>query len=76
MFGKGMSLKAEVTNGDCPPCQERTVFVSLYSNIYRCITCGGDTEQKVNGVIKYIPLSSSSSSDSATPNLVLERDGS
>ena len=73
MFGKGMSLKAEVTNGDCPLCQERTVFVSLYSNIYRCITCGGDTEQKVNGVIKYIPLSSS---DSATPNLVLERDGS
>ena len=44
MFGKGMSLKAEVTNGDCPLCQERTVFVSLYHNVYRCITCGGDTE--------------------------------
>ena len=73
MFGKGMSLKAEVTNGNCPLCHEKTVFVSLYSNVYRCITCGGDTEQKVNWVIKYIPLSSS---DSATPNLVLERDGS
>ncbi len=73
MFGKGMSLKAEVTNGDCPLCYERTVFVSLYHNVYRCITCGGDTEQKVNGVIKYIPLSLSTN---PTPNLVLEKDGS
>ena len=73
MFGKWMSLKAEVTNGDCPLCQERTVFVSLYHNVYRCITCGGDTEQKVNGVIKYIPLGNSTT---PTPNLVLEKDGS
>ena len=73
MFRKGMSLKAEVTNGDCPLCQERTVFVSLYHNVYRCITCGGDTEQKVNGVIKYIPLGNSTT---PTPNLVLEKDGS
>ena len=73
MFGKGMSLKAEVTNGDCPLCYERTVFVSLYHNVYRCITCGGDTEQKVNGVIKYIPLSLSTN---PTPNLVLEKEGS
>ena len=73
MFGKGMSLKAEVTNGDCPLCLERTVFVSLYHNVYRCITCGGDTEQKVNGVIKYIPLGNSTT---PTPNLVLEKDGS
>ena len=71
MFGKGMSLKAEVTNGDCPLCYERTVFVSLYHNIYRCITCGGDTEQKVNGVIKYIPVSNTTR---PAPNLVLEKD--
>ena len=71
MFGKGMSLKAEVTNGDCPLCHERTVFVSLYHNVYRCITCGGDTEQKVNGVIKYIPLGCSTG---ATPRLLLEKD--
>ena len=57
IFGRGFDLKAEVTNGYCPLCQEKTVFVSLYHNIYRCITCGGDTEQKVNGVISYIPLS-------------------
>ena len=23
---------------------------------YRCITCGSDLEQKINGVIKYIPV--------------------
>ena len=36
MFGKGMSLKAEVTNGNCPLCHERTVFVSLYTNVFIC----------------------------------------
>ena len=55
IFGKGFNLKAEVTNGDCPLCDARTVFVSLYHNVYRCMSCGGDTEQKVNGVISYIP---------------------
>jgi len=57
IFGKGFNLKAEVTNGDCPLCEARTVFVSIYQNVYRCMSCGGDTEQKVNGVIRYMPLS-------------------
>ena len=56
-FGKGFSIKAEVTNGRCPVCDAPTVFVSLYKNFYRCMHCGGDTEQKVNGVISYIPAS-------------------
>ena len=73
MFGKGMSFKTEITNGDCPLCNEKTVFVSLYSNIYRCITCGGDTEQKVNGVIKYIPIANNTNKNIS---LVLEKDGS
>ena len=55
MFGKGFSIKAEVTHGRCPVCESPTVFVSLYKNFYRCMHCGGDTEQKVNGVISYIP---------------------
>ena len=54
-FGKGFSLKAEVTNGHCPVCESPTLFVSIYKNFYRCMHCGGDTEQKVNGVISYIP---------------------
>ena len=43
-FGKGFSIKAEVTNGRCPVCESPTVFVSLYKNFYRCMHCGGDTE--------------------------------
>ena len=56
IFGKGFNLKAEVTNGECPLCEARTVFVSIYQNFYRCMSCGGDTEQKVNGVISYMPV--------------------
>jgi len=59
IFGKGFNLKAEVTNGECPLCDSKTVFVSIYQNIYRCMNCGGDTEQKVNGVISYMPISTS-----------------
>jgi predicted metal-binding protein len=56
MFGKGMVLNTEVTNGTCPLCHADTVFVSIHSHIYRCMNCGIDTEQKVNGVISFMPL--------------------
>ena len=55
IFKKDFSMKAEVTNGKCPICETPTVFVSLHKSFYRCMNCGGDTEQKVNGVISYIP---------------------
>ena len=55
-FGKGMELKTEVTNGTCPICDETTVFVSIFSTIYRCISCGADTKQEVNGHIRFMPL--------------------
>jgi len=58
IFGKGFNLKAEVTNGECPLCETKSIFVSLYQNFYRCMGCGGDIEQKVNGVISYMPASS------------------
>ena len=58
IFGKGFNLKAEVTNGQCPLCDSKTLLVSLYENFYRCMKCGGDTEQKVNGVIRYMPITS------------------
>jgi len=54
-FGRAFDLKAEVTNGRCPVCEVPTILVSLYKNFYRCMACGTDTEQKVNGVISYIP---------------------
>ena len=56
IFGKGFNIKTAVTNGRCPLCEATTVFVSLYENFYRCMKCGGDTEQKVNGVIRYMPI--------------------
>jgi uncharacterized protein (DUF983 family) len=73
MFGGGFNLKAEVTNGQCPHCDLKTVFVSLYENVYRCMQCGGDTEQKVNGVISYIPTTMVGSG--RTLKMELESDG-
>ena len=54
-FKKAGSLSPEVTHGICPTCDMPTMLVSLTKDVYRCITCGSDLEQKINGVIKYIP---------------------
>jgi uncharacterized protein (DUF983 family) len=54
MFGN-INLKAEIVNGTCPTCSEKTLLVSLTSEIYRCITCGTDLKQHINGKISYIP---------------------
>ena len=47
--------KTEVVQGVCPTCTERTMLISLTKEIYRCITCGGDLRQHINGKISYIP---------------------
>jgi len=69
-FGGRIRLQTEVVNGVCPNCNLPGVLVSLFKTHYRCITCGSDLEQKVNGVISYIPA--------GNPNakMVLEKDGS
>ena len=54
-FGGKIDIQAVVVNGICPTCESHVVFVSLYKNHYRCSNCGVDLEQKVNGVISYIP---------------------
>ena len=59
LFGKGLEIKTEVTNGTCPICEEVTVFVSIFSTIYRCISCGADTKQEVNGHIRFMPIAQS-----------------
>ena len=41
--------KTEVVQGVCPTCKERTMLISLTKEIYRCITCGGDLRQYING---------------------------
>ena len=69
IFGKVFNLKGEVTNGDCPLCESKTIFVSLYQNFYRCMSCGVDTEQKVNGIISYMPIATAGLS--AVPKIKL-----
>ena len=56
MSFKNLQLsKTEVVQGVCPTCTERTMLISLTKEIYRCITCGGDLRQHINGKISYIP---------------------
>ena len=59
LWGKAMKLSAEIVNGVCPTCTQNTVLISICTNNYRCTTCGQDMEQKVNGVISYIPVTDS-----------------
>jgi transposase-like protein len=55
-FGGRLNIQTEIVNGVCPTCNHSGVLVSLFKQHYRCITCGSDLEQKVNGVISYIPV--------------------
>tara|TARA_R100001594_G_C4031143_1_gene261330 strand:+ start:158 stop:385 length:228 start_codon:yes stop_codon:yes gene_type:complete len=55
-FKKGIKLHPEITNGVCPTCKEYTMLVSVTRDFFRCINCGADLEQKVNGKISYLPL--------------------
>ena len=56
MSFKNLQLsKTEVVQGGCPSCKGRTMLISLTKEVYRCITCGGDLRQYVNGKISYIP---------------------
>ena len=49
------NIQTEIVNGTCPTCTVETVLVSIWPNLFRCMTCGTDLEQKVNGKISYIP---------------------
>ena len=50
-----MKITAEIVNGKCPTCEEFTMLVGLTPLVYRCMNCGSDLEQHVNGKISYIP---------------------
>ena len=56
-FKKKGGFNPEIAHGICPTCEMPTMLVSLAKDFYRCVTCGTDLEQKINGVIKYIPAS-------------------
>ena len=53
-----IKFRPEITPGICPHCDVPTSFVSIVHDLYRCMHCGENVEQKVNGVIKYLPLGS------------------
>ena len=61
-----MKIQAEVVNGKCPTCSELTMLVSLSPELYRCMNCGSDLQQHVNGKITYLPVMTTPS-DGATP---------
>ena len=48
------TLTSQIVTGQCPECRSETLLVSFEPHIYRCVNCGHDLEQKVNGVIKYV----------------------
>ena len=55
MTGKNFKITAEIVNGVCPTCEEYTMLVGVTKEFFRCLTCGSDLEQHVNGKISYIP---------------------
>jgi len=55
MTEKTIRFHTEIVNGICPTCEEYTMLVGLTRQYFRCITCGADLEQFVNGKISYIP---------------------
>ena len=56
MTGKNfIRIQAEIVNGKCPTCHEMTILVGITPEMYRCINCGADLHQRINGKISYIP---------------------
>ena len=54
--GSFLKLNPEIAPGVCPHCDEMSTFVSIVNDNYKCMNCGFDVEQKINGVIRYLPL--------------------
>ena len=55
---KRMYFQTEIVKGECPTCNQITTLVGVSSQFYRCMECGGDLEQHVNGKISYLPIMS------------------
>ena len=52
---KSVKIHTEIVNGVCPDCEEYTMLVGITRRFYRCMNCGSDLEQHVNGKISYLP---------------------
>ena len=62
-FGTALDIAAQVTGGVCPTCTHETMLVSLSPEIYRCMNCGADCKQHINGSIRYLPAMTSLSEE-------------
>ena len=51
-----VKVSAEIVNGKCPTCEEFTMLVGLTPEMYRCMNCGSDLQQHINGKITYLPV--------------------
>ena len=56
MVKKNFRVEAEVVNGKCPTCDQFTLLVSIDQHFFRCMSCGSDLEQHINGKITYLPV--------------------
>ncbi len=54
-----MKIQAEIVNGKCPTCHQLTMLYGLTLELYRCLNCGSDLKQHVNGKITYLPVMTS-----------------
>ena len=51
-----LKFRPEITPGVCPYCELPTSFISIVHDLYKCMHCGEEVKQRVNGVIKYLPI--------------------
>ena len=51
-----VKVSAEIVNGECPTCSEITMLVGLTPELFRCMNCGADLQQHINGKISYLPV--------------------
>ena len=62
-----MKVTAEIVNGQCPTCDEDTMLVGLTNELYRCMNCGADLQQHINGKISYLPVIATPSDKDVQP---------
>ena len=70
-----MKVNAEVVNGKCPTCSEITMLVGLTNDLYRCMNCGADLHQHINGKITYLPIMASPPDKKIMPFVKEWKDG-
>ena len=70
-----VKIQAEVVNGKCPTCDELTMLVGLTPELFRCMNCGADLQQHVNGKITYLPIMASPADKNIMPFVKEWKDG-